>query len=526
MIHSIQTYFNTSKHLALLCALCLFPIFGSAQKTPIYLENSESLTFDQNLNADCQVLRDNVIFRHENTRLYCDMAYFYEQENRIDAFGNIRIVQGDSLKIYGDVMYYNGDTHLAKIRRNVRVTNRTALLTTDSLDFNQAKSIAYYYHGGKIVDKETTITSRKGELWTKTDLTYFIENVNLRGKNFTLKTENLKFNNKTKTAFFISPTNILYDEKTKIYTEDGWYNTNTEDAQLMKNSKVDHEGGKSIKADTIFFNKKAGRAIAHSHVDVLDSARQISVRGNYGYFRENGKYGIMRNKAYAIEHSGKDSLYLHADTIRTEQDSSFQKIKAIGNVRFYRLDLQGKCDTLVYTTRDSIMNMYEQPVIWSDSAQICGEFIQIFQKNQKVDNVLVTGWALGVIQVDSLRYNQIEGKLLKAYVRENKLDKIDVMGNAKTIYFPREDNGDIVGINKAESVNLTAYMKQRKFDKIVMKPASVGVLYPEEQLEEEQKYLKKFIWLESIRPKNKQDIFTRYDKIDYSKKEKRKKKKK
>lgn len=526
MIQPILNYFNTNKHIALFCALCLFPIFGAAQsKTPIYLENSESLTFDQDINSDCQVLRNNVIFRHENTRLYCDMANFYEQENRIDAFGNIRIVQGDSLKIYGDVLYYNGNTHLAKIRRNVRVLNRTALLTTDSLDFDQSKSIAYYYNGGKIVDKETTITSQKGELWTKTDVTYFKQNVNLRGKNYTLKTENLKFDNKNKTSIFISPTNILYDEKTKIYTEDGWYNTNTENAQLMKNSHIKHEDGKFIKADTIFYNKKEGKAIARSHVDVLDSAKQISVRGKYGNFRENGKYGIVRDSAYAIEHSNKDSLFLHADTLRTEEDSTFQKIYAIGNVRFYRLDLQGKCDTLIYSTRDSILNMYEQPVIWSDSAQLCGEFMQIFQKNQKADHVLVTGWALGVIQVDSTRFNQIEGKSLKAYLKENKLDKIDVLGNAKTVYYPREDDGSIVGVNKAESVNLTAYMKERKFDKIVMKPSSTGTLYPEDQIEEEQKFLKKFIWLESIRPKNKQDIFTRHNKIDYSKKEKRKKKK-
>lgn len=526
MIHSIKTYFKISKHIALLCALCLLPIFTQAQGgAPIFLENSESLSFDQNANADCQVLRGNVIFRHGNTRLFCDLAYFYEQINKIDAVGNIRIIQGDSLKIYGDILHYNGNTRMAQIRQRVRVVSRSAVLTTDSLDYDQANSIGYYYHGGKIVDKESVLTSRKGEFGFKSDITVFKENVKLDGKSFNLRAESLKFNNKTKTAIFISPTNMLYDGVTKIYTEDGWYNTRSEDAKLIKNAYVDHGDGKRLMADTILFNKRTGIATARSHVRLRDSIQKMTVCGRYGTFKQNGKYGIMRDSAYAIEHSSKDSLYLHADTLRTEGDSTFQKVRAIGNVRFYRIDLQGKCDSLAYSTRDSILNMYEKPVIWSDSAQLCGEFMQVFQKNKKADNVLVTGWALGIIQVDSARFNQIEGKSLKAYIRNNVLSKIDVEGNAKTIYFPREDDGSIVGINKAESAKLTVHMKERKFDKIVMTPGSTGILYPEEQVDENDRYVKKFVWLEKYRPKNKADIFTRYAKEDDSKKAKRKKKK-
>lgn len=520
--------FRLYKHMAIFCSLCLFSVLSIAQGgAPIFLENSESLSFDQSQNADCQVLRGNVIFRHGNTRLFCDLAYFYEQKNKIDATGNIRIVQGDSLKIYGDVLHYDGNTRMAKIRYRVRVLNRTATLTTDSLDYDQANSIGYYYNGGKIVDKESVLTSRKGEFGFKNDITVFRENVKLDGKNFTLRSENLKFNNKTKTAIFISPTNIVYDTNTKIYTEDGWYNTRSEDAKLMKNAYVDHSDGKKLMADTIFFNKKTGNATARSHVRLKDTVQHVTVCGRFGVFKQNGKFGIVRDSAYAIEHSGKDSLFLHADTLRTLEDSTFQKVRAIGNVRFYRPDLQGKCDSLVYSTRDSIVNMYVRPVIWADSAQLTGDFMQVFQKNKKIDMLMVTGNAMGVIQVDSIRFNQIEGRLLKAYIRNNELKKIDVEGNAQTIYYPKEEDGSIVGINKAASSKLTAYMKEKKFDKIVMTPGSTGTLYPEDQLDDNQKFLKKFIWLDKIKPKNKKDIFTKYSEKDEDvKRAKRKRKNK
>lgn len=505
-------YLTAGKHIALFCALCLFNVIAIAQgKSPIFLEHSGTLSFDQNQQADCQVLRGDVIFRHDHTRLFCDVANFYEQKNKIDAFGNIRIVQGDSLHIYGQILHYDGNTHMARIKGHVRVVSHNATLETDSLDFDQANNIGYYYTGGRIYDKENVLTSRKGDLSFKTNLFTFHENVHLDNKNLALRTEILKYQSKQKIAYFTVPTNMLYDGKTKIYTETGWYNTGSDDCRLLKNSYVIHPGGKKLKADTIQYNKKTGKMTALHHVQLTDSIQKLIVRGHYGYFLQNGDNGIVRDSAYAVEYSNdKDSLYLHADTLKTWGDSTYHKMRGIGNVRFFRSDLQGKCDSIAYSTTDSILNMYERPVLWSDSAQLCGEFIQMFQKNKKPDVILVKGWALVVSQVDSTRFNQIQGKFLKAFIKDNKLYKVYVEGNATTLYYPKDDDGALIGLNRAESSNLTAYMNDKKIDKIIMRPAATGTLYPLEQIPEDKLYLSKYMWLDNIRPKNKRDIFTRY----------------
>ncbi|MDR1679973.1 MAG: hypothetical protein LBR81_09420 [Prevotellaceae bacterium] len=492
----------------------------AAEKVPIYLEHSETLSFDNEALPDCEVLEGNVIFRHENTRLYCDRANFYEKQNMVDALGNVHIVQGDSLHIYGEFLHYDGNTKMGRIKGKVSVEQNNSILETDSLDFNLNSNMGFYQTGGKIFDNENLLSSTRGELYFKQDLCVFSGDVQLIGKEMLLKTDMLHYNTKLKIAYFVAPTAIIYAEKTIIYTENGWYNTITEDALLTQRASIEHNDGKHLKADSIFYYKKDSTAIALRNIRLVDTVQQMTVCGHYGKFEQNGNRGLVRDSAFVIEHSTPDSLFLHADTLKTQGDSTYQLVRGIGNVRFFRIDLQGRCDSITYHSSDSILKMYENPVIWSDSTQLCGEFIQLFQKNQKIDMILVTGWALGVSQSDSTRFNQVQGKLMRAYMKNNQLDRVEVEGNAITIYYPKDDDGEVIGINRAESSNLTAYVKDKKMDKIVMKPASSGTLYPEEQIPEDQQQVTRFVWHEEIRPKNKADIFTRYDSYNPSNKKK------
>ncbi len=476
---------------------------------PLYLEGADQLSFD-GYNTDAQVLTGNVRFRHDNSRMFCDRANFYEQRNLMDAFGNVRIVK-DSVTIYGDRLHYNGNTKMARMKGRVRVVSKQMTLETDSLDFDQENNIGYYYTGGKIHDQESVLTSVKSEMNFKTNLFTFRENVVLTNPTFILKAPALKYNSQQKTAYFIAPTNILYNNETKIHTEDGWYNTNTEDSKLIKNASVRQPNGQNLKADTILYNKKTGLATAFSHIQMIDSAQQMTVYGNYGTFQKDGKEGFVNKQAYMAEYSSKDTLFLHAEVFRTQPDSTFQKLRALGNVRFYRFDLQGKCDSLIYNTRDSIMNMYSNPVIWTDSTQLMGDFIQLYQKNKRPSLISVTGWALGISQSDSIRFDQLAGKTLKAYIDSSVIYKVEVIGNAKTVYNAREDDGTLIGVNTAESEMLTIHMRNKRINRIVMMPSSNGVLYPEEQLPEDKKYLPRFVWLDNIRPKQMSDIFLKFE---------------
>ena len=526
MIIKKSTYLHHYKHIALLCALCLFAVASIAQnKDNIYLEHSETLSFDKKQNANCQVLRGNVVFRHDKAYMYCDSAYFYDQNNAIDAFSNIRMQQGDTLFVYGDKMHYDGNTKMARLKGHVRMINRETTLETDSLDFDRVQNVGYYYTGGRIYDKENVLTSIWGEYSPTTKMSVFKDKVRLVNKKFGLGSDNLKYNTLSKIAYIIGPSLILYEKNTTIYTENGWYNTLTEKSQLLKKSYVEQNDGKKLVGDTIYYDKKIGEGIALSHVQLIDTAQKVTVYGKHGYYREKDKFGVVRDSAYAIEYSNlKDTLFLHADTLRTQADSTYNKVRAIGNVRFFRSDLQGKCDTLLYSTRDSILNMYTSPVLWADSAQVAGEIIQVYQKDKSPSMVWVKGWAMAITQEDSIRFNQLAGKSLKAYIKDKHLYKIEVEGNAETIYYPREKDGNLIGINRAECSKLVVYLKDRKINKIVMSPSSSGTLYPDNQMPEDKKHLAAFAWQDDIRPKNRKDIFTRYALPDKSKKNKKKKK--
>lgn len=515
------------KYIALFIVFILSAnLTQGAKPTTIVLERSETLSFDKKMNADCQVLRGNVVFRHDNAYMYCDSAYFYDQNNTIDAFGNIRMQQGDTLFVYGDFLHYNGDTRIAHLKGNVRMINRETTLETDSFDYDRNQNKGYYYTGGKIYDKKNVLTSIWGEYSPSTKMSVFREQVRLVNDEFGLGSNNLKYNTQSKIAYIIGPSLILYKEKTTIYSEDGWYDTQHEKSQLYKNSYIEQIDGKKLVGDTIFYQKKEGEGQAWGNVQLIDTAQQITIYGKYGYYRELDRFGLVRDSAFATEYSDKnDTLFLHADTLRTQADSVYNRLKAVSNVRFYRSNLQGKCDTLIYSTRDSLLSMYESPVIWSDTMQLSGNFIQVFKLSKDSSMVWVQGKAMGLIQEDSLRFSQLSGKSLKAFIKDKVLYKILVEGNAESIYYPREQDGTLIGMNRTESSTLVVHVRNRKIDKIVLSPGSSGVLYPELQIPDDKKQLENFYWQDTLRPKNKYDIFTRYAPPSKTKKGKRVKKK-
>ncbi len=498
--HTTKYYF-----ISILFLLSVFPI--DAQKgSMLYLENAETLSFDKE-SMDCQVLLGNVRFRQDNIYLYCDTAYFYDTKNTLHAFGNVRIRQGDTLNIYGKRLYYDGNNKLARVRGKVRMINKSLVLETDSLNYDRQNNKAYYNYGGKLSDKDNVLTSTQGIFFLNSKINVFRQNVRLQSPDLFLTTDSLKYNSNSKIVYFISPTNMKYQEKTKIYSERGWYNTQTETSQLLKNAFVEDAERKRLKGDSILYNKKKGIAEVFHRVEIRDSAQNMSIFGNYAYYNENTKSGLVKDSALMVDYSSKDTLYLHAKLLKTSEDSASKIIKGIGNVRFFRNDTQGRCDSLIYLSQDSVINMYSNPVLWSDNNQLSGDFIQIYQRNNTIDWVHVQKWAYAIVKEDSVHYNQLSGKDLKGYIRNGELYKIEVSGNAESIYFPKEEDGTLIGMNKSESSKLTVYTKDKKVDRIILSPASKGVMYPLEKVKPEQMYLAKFNWMEDIRPKTKNDVF-------------------
>jgi lipopolysaccharide export system protein LptA len=476
--------------------------------TLVYLENSETLSFDKVKNPDIQVLKGNVRFRHDKALLYCDSAYFYEKANSLDAFGHVKIVQGDTLFVYGDMLYYDGNIKLARMRHNVRMENRKTTLTTDSLNYDRMTNLAYYYTGGKIVDQVNTLTSIWGQYSTSTSEALFKNNVHLDNKNYKLDADSLRYNSKTHIANLIGRTHILYNDETDIYSNRGWYNTATERSMLLNRSLVKHKNGKTLVADTIFYDKNQKYGEGFSHVIMNDTVQKSTLYGNYSYYSDANKIGMASDSALLVDWSSKDTMYVHADTLFTSKDSIYDVARGYYHVRFYRDDVQGICDSLTYSARDSILNMHGDPVLWADNNQLSGEFIQAFTKNEKVNKIHVQRGAVAIQHQDSVYYNQLSGKEMIAYVDSNQLRRVNVNGNAETIYYPIDDkDSTLVGLNKTQSSFVVMYLKNKKVERVVMTSATTGTMYPIAQLSGSELYLKNFFWLEDQRPKNKKDLF-------------------
>ena len=477
----------------------------------IYLENSDALFFDQVMFPDIQVLKGNVRFRHENAVLHCDSAYFNDVNNTFDAFGRIKMVQGDTLFIYGDYLNYDGNTRLARLRDNVKMVNRNTTLTTDSMNYDRTANLAYYYTGGKVVDDVNVLTSVWGQYSPATRQALFKDDVKMTNPNFTLTSDTLKYNTKTSIADIVGDSHVLYEEKTNIYSKLGWYDTAKDRMMLLDRSFVEQNDGKTLVGDTIFYDKKNKYSEAFSNVELNDPKQKTTLYGNFVSYDEAKEKGLATDSALLIDWSGKDSLFLSADTLYNFKDSIYDAVKAQKNVRFFRVDVQGMCDSLFYTSRDSIMHLTALPVLWSDNNQLMGDKISAFTKNKKVEKIYIDQSAMA-IQKDTLDYyNQLSGKEITAYLDSNQLRRVDVDGNAETIYFPRDEKTrEIIGLNKTVSSYVRMYLKDKKVERIILTTASSGSMYPIIDLAENDLYLRNFYWYETERPSKMEDVFLKF----------------
>ena len=114
-------------------------------------------------------------------------------------------------------------------------------------------------------------------------------------------------------------------------------------------------------------------------MSLQDTAQHVMLEGQYGFYNEKSEYAFATDSARFLEFSQGDTLFLHGDTLKmTTVDSLYREVKAYYGVRFYRTDMQGVCDSMQFNTRDSILYMYTDPIVWNEQYQIYGDTILIF----------------------------------------------------------------------------------------------------------------------------------------------------
>ncbi len=500
--------------------LAIKPTIPSANRHTegrVFLERADKLLMDEKVSTEYQVLIGNVQFRKGDMFMFCDSAHFYEASSSLNAFGNVRMEQGDTLFVYADELDYNGADELATFYGDdinpVRLINKDVELETYTFYYDIASNIGYYDNEGKITDAENQLTSGYGQYSPDTKDAEFREHVvlnDIEEKDFRMTTETLLYNTGTHIARIISPTTIVTDSAT-VYSSNGIYNTDMGFSELFDRSLIVTEGGNTLTGDTIYYDQKAGFGEAFGNMVLTDSVRQTMLEGNYGCYFEKQDSAFATNRARILEYSKGDTLYMHGDTIRSYvlHDDSTHVMTAYPRVRFWRVDIQGLCDSLSFMERDSTLYMHRHPIVWNEARQIFGNVIYVHFNDSTVDWAKLPEFGFTAEHVGEEFYNQLSGKEMLATFVDGNMRRLDVSGNVEVVLLPEESDSTINKIVNSESSFLTADFSAgpMQVERIKMWPDVTGTATPLYLAKKSIFYLSNFQWYEALRPKDKDDIF-------------------
>lgn len=288
----------------------------------VFLERADELKATPS--TDYQILVGNVEFRREGMFMYCDSAHFYDKTGSFDAYGNVRMEQGDTLFVFADTLNYNDPDRMAILiaapMKKVRLINRDVTLETDLFNYDLAEDLGYYEVGGTLTDRQNRLTSIEGEYSPTTKEAVFQQNVHLTSlsEKDTLEifTDNLYYNTLTHIAEMHTDSRVINKDGI-IYTTNGIYNTETTRSELFDRSIVETKNGNTLTGDTLYFNKNTGLGEAFGNIEINDTTDHLLLTGDYGFINELTDSAFVTGRARAIEYSSADSLFLHGDTIRT-----------------------------------------------------------------------------------------------------------------------------------------------------------------------------------------------------------------
>ncbi len=510
--------------LLIVAVLCLFGLGIVQSRQPsrkksrpktserVYLEHADNLRYDQfGPNPTAQILNGHVSFRHNGATLTCDSAYFYQESNSFKAFGHVKMHQGDTLSLFSDYAYYDGNDQMAEARHNVILRHRATKLYTDSLNYDRLYGIGYFFEGGKMIDKGNILVSDWGEYSTETRKSVFFYNVNLKNPKFVLTTDTLHYDTRTSLAHVTGPSKVV-SGKSIIHTTDGYYDTNKDKAQLFGRSTLENEG-KEITGDSLYYDKKKGISQGFRNVVYTDKINKNQLTGNYVWYNETTGFALATDSAVMRDFSQKDTLYMHSDTMKVytfniNTDSVYRKIHCYNKVRAYRTDVQAVCDSLVYNTKDSCMTMYKDPITWNASRQLLGEVIEVFMKDSTIDRAHVINQALSIEMLpDSIHFNQVSSKEMFGFFDKGEIRQTKAVGNVLVTFFIQDDkDSSLVNMVYLETDTMKMFMNNRKLDRI-WTCKGTGTMYPITQLPPSKAKLPAFVWFDYIRPTDKDDIF-------------------
>lgn len=494
----------------LVLALLALPSCLAAQETVKIIHADEgSLNPDI---TDAQRLIGSVHLRYKEADMYCDSAYIYPNDD-VEAFGNMRIIQGDSLNLRGKYLFVERDADLVQLRKQITLRDKDLTLSTETLDYNLENGIASYYGGGTIVSSENRnrLTSEEGYYDTESEFFHFRKDVTLKSKDYSVYADTLKYSGASETAYFLGPTLIETRDATIRCTK-GWFNTNSQDCQFS-NGAVIQNGSTRLYGDSVIYNAESGYGEMFCNVEIQDTASDYLVQGDYGWLEEESGRSMVTQRAMLTQIFDGDSLFLRADTLLNLPDSlGRNRIQAYHDVRFFKEDLQGVCDSLTYLEADSGLVMYHTPLLWSEQNQISGDTIRLTMRKGKLHRMYVDQQAFITSLMDSSAnaFNQIKGRDMIGYFVDSRLKNIDVLGNGQVVYFPESDEADkpkAIGLNRSDCSDIAIRLEGNQIEEIALLKQVSGAFHPMSKAPAKDFRLDGFSWEAFRRPRSKDDLF-------------------
>lgn len=481
------------------------PAAHPADTTSIEIRQADFLEIIQYRNESINRLVHHVVLAQKDVLLNCDSALLFRAENRAKIYGHVRIMQGDSIFASGDSAVYDGNADIATLYSNVKLTDNTMTLSTKVLIYDAGTGIATYLEGGTVDDGESILTSDLGYYYEKTNDAYFKRNVTLHNPDYDLSADTLQYNTQIRRAYFHGPT-IIRNKESTVHCSGGYYDTDSGTAVF--NDHVHFEDPpQQLLADSIYYDRQSGIGKAYRDILFTDTSRHVLQYARFAVYNELTNSIVAMGRSVAGYIVQDDTLFIAGDTIRSMEDSMKKRSMIVyPNVQIFKSDLQGACDSLAYADLDSTIRMYGIPVLWSDSTQFSADTVFMRIQNKQLSEMEMHSRGFIINEDDSLLYNQIKGRLIFGYFTDEELRKIQVNGNAESIYYGKDDKNAYIGVNKTVCSHITILVEDRKFRKVSFLGAPSAEFHPMSQVHPSDYLLDDFDWRYPERPKSKQDL--------------------
>jgi lipopolysaccharide export system protein LptA len=509
-LKTINGYLGMGRRLPALLTLILFfvSLTSAVAQKKVELKKAGKLRGATAADGEkYQKLIDDVVLVQNETTIYCDSAYLYKKRNFVEAFGHIRITEGDSVTITGKRLEYDGNQKVARLRNNVIFTKlSTATLYTDHLDFDRTRNMAYYSNGGRLVDSINVLTSRKGYYNSTSNMASFKRNVVVKHPDYTMTADSLQYNSRTKVIYFRTPTTVVHSDSSTFVYNSGTYDTGTKKSVLESGAGESEE----YKITSKRYNLDDLRKTYMLRDDVVMTSKKenLIIYGQAAdYFKSKGISKVYDN-AYLAKVTDQDTLFITADTLVSIESSDPKKkrLLAYNNVKIFRHDLQGLADSIEYRSSDSIIYFYKKPILWSEGNQMTADSISMLIRNKTIDKIFLNVNSFVISRDTLLNFNQIKGRRMTADFRNGNISKVVVKGNGESLYFALEENktdsadAKAMGMNKIICSDITIRFVEGKVNNLSFYKKPDANFIPPHELKDDDKKLPGFEWQEKRKP--------------------------